>query len=250
MKATRVRGIGVAALGAGLLGAGGLILASGFGSTSPPDSPYRPGTASSTEANPSASPTSTIALPAGVETEGGPYVLGRSGAPTTVTIWEDLECPACAAFEFDAYEALSDALAAGLIQIQYFVAPTDRAGSVLSALAVGCAADQERFKDMQMILYTNQFPDSDKGFNADDIKEMARLVEIPNENEFAECLASEQYLDYVGSVIDRGVEQGISSTPEIYVNGSRILLPDLGWEGFISALGLDPQDYPYDAPEN
>lgn len=233
-------GIGVALL------VGALIAFMAGGEGTPGQEATTPAaSASSATATPPSNP-SAEAVPAGVTALGQPYVLGNPDAQATLSLWEDMECPACAAFEFEAYNVLTAALNADLIKVEYFIAPTDRAGSVLSALAVGCAADQSRFKDMQMALFTNQFPDNDQGFSPEDIVDIAGLVEVPDLVEFEQCLTSERYAGYAASLIEVGKAQGISSTPEIYLDGRKLPIEELGWEGFVAALGLDPEDYPYE----
>jgi len=186
------------------------------------------------------------AHPLGTEGLGQPYVLGREDAKKVLTIWEDMECPACASFEFDSYDILSDALQNGLIAVEYFIAPTPREGSVLSAVALACAANQNNFKDMHMALYVNQFPEEDKGFTPEIIVQIAELTGTNDMEEFRECLVSGQFEDYVASIVDRGVKEGIQSTPFILLDGEELPFAELGWDGFVRSIGLDPADYPYE----
>lgn len=188
----------------------------------------------------------TAPAPTGAAGLGEPYRFGPESASRTLAIWEDMECPACAAFEYDAYVALTDALGLGELQIEYFIAPTDREGSVTSALALGCAADQDRFKDFHSALFANQRPDAEEGFTISELYELATVAGVKDVDAFSVCLESARYAEYVQSIVDKGVEIGLAGTPTLILDGNVVDLPSVGWDGFIESLGLDPKDYPYE----
>lgn len=98
-----------------------------------------------------------------------------------------------------------------------------------------------------MALYVNQFPEEDKGFTPEMIVQIAELIGLDDMDMFRECLVSGKFEDYVASIIDRGVKEQIQSTPFILLDGEELPFADLGWEGFIKSLGLNPANYPYDS---
>lgn len=228
------------------------VLVAGLAVLGAPQSDRKATTASpSASATASPSPTESeidepSPSPKGTSGQGEPYRFGPKSASRTLTIWEDMECPACAAFEYDAYAALTDALSLGELQIEYFIAPTDREGSVASALALGCAADQDRFKEFHSALFANQRPEEEQGFSIDELYELATVTGVKDMEAFATCLETERYAGYVQSIVDRGVEIGLAGTPTLVLDGEVVDLPSVGWEGFIKSLGLDPNDYPYE----
>lgn len=244
------KAIALALAGGGAVVCAGLALSLSPASNPGQDSAPSPSSSVTQSISPSPSPTAEQpASPLGTSGLGTPYVFGYSDAPTIVSIWEDTECPSCAAFEFDTYDVLSAAIAEGNVQVHYYVAPTDKTGSMLSTLGLACAADQEKFKDMQLLLYTNQRPAEDVGFTPEQVTELAEAAGVPNMEEFAECFESERYEDYALSIVELGVEAGLQQTPTVFINDEIVTTSAMAWEDFVKRLGLDVADFPYPQDE-
>ncbi|MEU6086032.1 thioredoxin domain-containing protein [Streptomyces sp. NPDC047085] len=104
--------------------------------------------------------------------------VGKDGAKSTLTVWEDFRCPACQSFETRYRPVLHELVDAGKLRIDYHLVRLidgnlGGTGSLRAANAAACAQDAGKFRDFHDVLYENQPPETDDAFGDD-----AKLIEL------------------------------------------------------------------------
>ncbi len=169
---------------------------------------------------------SDYALPRGATTTNGGLPI--SNGTVTVDLYLDLMCPACKELETLAKAALRGYIAGGKVQVVLHplnILDDKSQGtrySTRAAAALGCAADERKAFEYTDALYARQPAENTPGLTNDQLVALGETAEIPATSEFAECVRSQQYADWVGHVTGQATERGISATPTVYVNGEKI----------------------------
>ena len=138
---------------------------------------------------------------------------GPADAPVQIQVWSDYNCSHCATFANET-EALIEEKYAGTGQVRLevknfaFLLPS----STGAAEAVLCAADQDLFWPYHDTLFANQ-----GSFSNGNLKQYARNLGLDT-GEFNDCLDSGRYNQQVAEERTEGQNQGVSSTPMIFVN--------------------------------
>ncbi len=170
------------------------------------------------------------ATPQAVSVETG-VTVGRAGARVTLTLYEDLQCPACRQFEQEAGATIADWVDAGLVKVNYqVVAFLDRASttrySSRAANALYCSADAGVFVRYHGLLFANQPPEGSAGLTDDQLLQLGRQAGATSD-EFAECLREERYAGFVSRITERASRDNILSTPTVLVNDDPVQPPTL-----------------------
>jgi protein-disulfide isomerase len=132
---------------------------------------------------------------------------GDPNAPVTVEVYEDFQCPACAAFSATTERQIfADYVETGKAFFIYrhfpFLETATGGESSQAANASMCAAEQGRFWDYHDMLFANQNGENRGAFSS-------RRLEAFAENIGLEIDADEQ----------KGMDLGVHATPSIVVNG-------------------------------
>ena len=173
-----------------------------------------PDTASS---NPSS--TSIAQLDAqSVPVNGKPLTLGRSDAAVTVTLYEDFHCPHCAEFEERYGSVLTDAQLAGRIKIELYPMAFINAGSARASSAMACAADAGFPQSYYLGLFANPTLD----WNTDQLTQLAPVVGATATAEFTGCVTNGSYGDWVTSINTAANQNGVTSTPTMFIDGQAV----------------------------
>lgn len=95
--------------------------------------------------------------------------------------------------------------------------------SVWAAEATECAGEQGRFWDYHDILFAkgDYLRPNINEFNYNNLVGFARIIEI-DEEQFATCMNERRYVDRVRADSEFAENNGISSTPTVFVNGERV----------------------------
>jgi protein-disulfide isomerase len=163
-------------------------------------------------------------VPAGATPEGDGIVVGDG--PVRVDAFIDFLCPYCRQFELSSEQALAALVSGGLASIAYHPMNfLDQASttnySTRAAAASGCAADQGRFLDFALALFTHQPPEGGPGLSDAELASLGRsagLADAP----FTGCLSEAPYLDWPGYVTARATEAGVTGTPTVLVAGTMV----------------------------
>lgn len=174
-------------------------------------------------------PPPTYATPSGVTDDGGPQAgLTVAGTgPTTVEVYQDFLNPASRAADAGVRAALDSLVAQNRIRLVWHplgegINPTD--GATRAANAATCAADAGKARAFADALYANQPAPGRIGLSDDQLMEIAGPVGL-NAPSFASCVRDQRYREWIGIVDARAAERGVTGTPAIYVNGTRLDQP-------------------------
>ncbi len=170
-----------------------------------------------------------VALPKGTQDSDKPAVpVGKKEAPSTLTVWEDFRCPACAQFEKGFRGAIHELEDAGLLRTDYHLATIIDGsmrgkGSVTAANAALCAQDAGRFREYHDVLYANQPPEQQDRF-ADKkyLIELAGKVNGLVSDTFKQCVDKGTYTDFVYKSNTAFTNSGHQGTPTVLLNGKNL----------------------------
>lgn len=165
------------------------------------------------------------ARPAGV-TAAGAIPVGPAGAPVTVDVYEDFQCPYCELFESKSGPALAELVSAGTAQANYHVLSFIGPDSVRAANAAGCAADQGKFPAYHQVLFANQPPENTGGYKNADLIRFGQQVGL-TDDAFSKCVQSGRYNGWVADVQETASKANITQTPTVKINGRQVDAPVL-----------------------
>jgi protein-disulfide isomerase len=177
-----------------------------------------------------------LLAPSGVEGKDELAIpVGANDAPSTLTVWEDFRCPACAQFENALRGTIHELVRAGEIKVEYHLATIidgnlGGSGSLRAANAAACAQDAGKFVPYHDVLYQNQPPESDDSF-ADN----SRLIELAGKVEglvtpvFRSCVEEGRHDAWVEKSNTAFQNAGFRGTPTVLLNGES-LFPQKGSE--------------------
>lgn len=143
------------------------------------------------------------------------HMRGGENAKITLVEFGDYECPGCG----DAYwvikkieEEMGDALR---FVFRHFPYARLHPHAELAAQAAEAAGAQEKFWEMHEALFEDQ-----EALELDDLIARAERLQL-DVDIFREALKNETYLDRVRTDFRSGVQNGVFSTPSIFLNGIR-----------------------------
>ncbi|KAA6222465.1 hypothetical protein CP973_11390 [Streptomyces albofaciens JCM 4342] len=170
-----------------------------------------------------------VAMPKGAQDSDKPAVpVGKKEAPSTLTVWEDFRCPACAQFEKGFRGAIHELEDAGQLKTDYHLATIidgsmGGKGSVTAANAALCAQDAGRFREYHDVLYENQPPEQQDRFS--DKKYLIQLAGKVNglvSDTFTQCVEKGTYTDFVYKSNSAFTNTGYRGTPTVLLNGKNL----------------------------
>lgn len=164
--------------------------------------------------------------------DGFSVVVGEADAPKTVTIYEDLQCPACATLEGAVGESINEALEAGRINVEYRVVSfldeaslndySSRAANIL--LATQHTAGTVAFKALHDDLFANQPAEGTKG--PDDDALIAMAVEAGAvEDEVRPLQEDMTFKSWIAKATEQWSKDGFTSTPTVLLDGEQLMSP-------------------------
>ncbi|MEU2546567.1 thioredoxin domain-containing protein [Streptomyces roseolus] len=160
---------------------------------------------------------------------------GKPDAPSTLQIWEDFRCPACAQFENVMRDSIHELEAAGALKTEYHLATLidgnmGGSGSLRAANAAACAQDAGKFTPYHDTLYTNQPQETDDAFGDNDkLIELAAKVPGLDTPSFRSCVQDGTHDSWVEKSNEAFQNGGFRGTPSVLLNGESIF-PDKGGE--------------------
>jgi protein-disulfide isomerase len=161
--------------------------------------------------------------------------VGASDAPSTLTVWEDFRCPACAQFENGLRETIHEQEQAGQIKIEYHLATIidgnmGGSGSLRAANAAACAQDAGKFVPYHDVLYQNQPPETQDAFAENStLIELAGKVSGLDTPAFRSCVEEGKHDGWVKKSNTAFQDGGFSGTPTVLLNGESVF-PQKGSE--------------------
>lgn len=158
--------------------------------------------------------------------DGFGVVVGDPQAPDAVTIYEDLQCPACANLESQLGEQVAAAIAEGRIRVDYrMVSFLDRASTndyssrAMNALLVVLEkAGADAFLKLHDDLYANQPKEGGPGFEDDELIDRAVQAGAV-EADIRPGIEDKVYEQWIKNATDQMSKDGVNATPTIRING-------------------------------
>ncbi|WP_432025623.1 DsbA family protein [Streptomyces sp. 1222.5] len=154
--------------------------------------------------------------------------VGKDGAKSTLTVWEDFRCPACQAFEAAYRPTLHGLTDAGKLRVEYHLVRLidgnlGGTGSLRAANAAACAQDAGKFRDYHDVLYANQPKETDDAFG-DDAKliELAGKVKGLDTPAFRTCVKDGTHNSWVDKSHAAFKAGNFGGTPTVLLNGKNI----------------------------
>lgn len=163
--------------------------------------------------------------------EHGPLVMGNDDAPLVLDLYTDFACSFCARFHQETFPLiLEQYIQTGKLLFRYHAFPFKRGifyglrhkaktrHSFRAAGAAQCAAEQgvDEFWRFYDTLMANQ-----RSLKKADYEEAATEADLDLEP-FAQCLASERWVESVWQELEAGRAAGVQAVPTFYLNGDRI----------------------------
>lgn len=165
---------------------------------------------------------STAAIPATVsEAEGYGIVLNPESTPK-IDVYVDYQCPACRAFEIINGGYLNEVIAQKKAKVVFhpmtFIGPE----SVLAANSAACAADENKFVDMNLALFQNQSESENSGkWSSEYLVELGKSIGITSDT-FETCVNDGKYIKWTSNVAAASAKADVNGTPTIFVNGKQL----------------------------
>ena len=160
-------------------------------------------------------------------TDGYAVVVGEPDAPTTLTFYEDPQCPACQQFEAAVSDDVSQAITDGKVKVEYRivsfldrVSPNQYSSRAANALfAVADTAGPEAFHAFHNTLFQNQPAEGTAGPDDDQLVAWAVEAGAP-EDQVRPLIENGTFDDFVVNATDQWSKDGYTSTPTVLVDGT------------------------------
>ena len=165
---------------------------------------------------------STAAIPATVsETDGYGIVLNPESTPK-IDVYVDYQCPACRMFEIINGGYLNEVIAQKKAKVVFhpmtFIGPE----SVLAANSAACAADENKFVDMNLALFQNQADSENSGkWSNEFLVELGKSIGITS-GAFKTCVNDGKYIKWTSNGAAASAKADVNGTPTIFVNGKQL----------------------------
>ncbi len=158
--------------------------------------------------------------------------LGDPNVRVTVDIFEDFQCPACQYFTENAAPLIIENLVkTGKAKYTFHNYPfidgngaTSGGESDQAANASMCANEQGKFWEMESILFANWNGENKGNLNNTRLKAMAESAGLEM-NSFNDCFDANKYEADIQADFKLGDDMGVSGTPSVFVNGTKVGQP-------------------------
>lgn len=174
---------------------------------------------------------SSSTLPDGGGISVGP---GVDADVTQLRIYEDPQCPWCARLENAIGEDLDEMIEAGEVNVTFQIMSfldgnIGNDSSKRSANAMLCADDAGVFLPYHQALFAEQ-PAEGAGWTDEQLVGYAEDAGVDGDalTEFQACVEEQPHADYVQDMQQRANEDGVNSTPTVFVDGEELPQEDLG----------------------
>jgi protein-disulfide isomerase len=165
----------------------------------------------------------TFNTPASANAAADGIVTGTG--PVSVEIYQDYLCPFCKQFHDGAEAQLNQLAQQNQIALTIHpIAILDNRStnqySSRAAAAAGCAADGGKFLEFNDALYANQPPEGTAGPTDEELIATGKSVGLGDA--FATCVNDGTYKTWPDHTTDAASARGVSGTPSVFVNGTKV----------------------------
>jgi protein-disulfide isomerase len=152
-------------------------------------------------------------------------VIGKSTAPTTIKLYEDLQCPICKAFEAVTGAKTEAAIKAGKVKVDYHMvafldsnSTTNYSSRALNAaMAVLSTAGPDAFMKFRTIAFDNQPAEGTAGVPDSTLIQWA-VQAGADEAAVTPLIDGNVYHQWVLNATDQMSKDGVNGTPTVYIN--------------------------------
>jgi protein-disulfide isomerase len=166
-------------------------------------------------------------------------VVGKAGAPVSVDVFEDFQCPICLQFEQTTGKDIAAKVKAGQIQVRYHTmafldsASSGNRYSSRAANAALCASDVNvaDFTKYHDVLYGKdssgqqvQPKEGSQGRSNTQLLDYAKQAGITGNDltTFQSCMSGELHKSLVAAITDNASQRGVTGTPTVMVDGKKL----------------------------
>ena len=162
-------------------------------------------------------------------TDGYSIFVGDESAPTTITVYEDLQCPVCMSLEQATGDQVSQAIEDGKVRMEYRMvsfldSASDNAYSsraLNAALAVLDTAGVEAFKTFHDERYADQPAENSAGPEDEELIEDAVRAGA-TESEVRPLIEDAVYAQWIKNATDQMSKEKVNGTPTVEIDGTRV----------------------------
>ena len=155
-------------------------------------------------------------------------LIGKSSAPHTIKLYEDLQCPICRDFEKAAGNQVRSAIADGKVKVDYhMVAFLDRESStnyssraLNAAMAVLSTAGPQGFLKFHEIAYDNQPAEGSAGVPDSTLIDWA-VQSGADKGTVTPLINGNVYHQWVVNATDQMSKDQVTGTPTIFIDGTK-----------------------------
>ncbi|MDJ1133859.1 DsbA family protein [Streptomyces iconiensis] len=157
-----------------------------------------------------------------------PITVGKAGAASKLTVYEDFRCPACGQFENQYRGTVRQLEKAGKLKAEYhLVTLIDQnmggSGSTKSANAAVCARDEGKFSQYHDVLFQSQPEEQDDAFGSNErLLDLAGKVDGLSSPAFEKCVRSGKYEKWVKASNEAFTKTKHRGTPTILLDGKDV----------------------------
>lgn len=152
--------------------------------------------------------------------------LGKPSAPTTIKLYEDLQCPVCRAFEAATGAQVRAAIAAGKVKVDYhMVAFLDRSSTtnyssraLNAAMVVLDTAGRGAFEKFHTLLYDHQPPEGSAGLTDGQLIDYA-VQAGADRSKVSKPIEDNRYHQWVLNATNQMSLDHVTGTPTVFING-------------------------------
>lgn len=201
---------------------GALLMTGSLGCSSPEPSPTNTPTAQPPTPTPTQGSTPQATQEPLVPLDDDP-VMGSPDAPVTMIEYSEYLCPYCRRFALETLPLIEEQyVETGQVKFFFRDFPVHGQASVAVAMVAECAADQDAFWEMNVLLYDRVEAWSESEDLLTTFQGYAEEIGI-DQNELANCLQAGTPFEGIQEDYNLGRQDGITGTPSFLINGTLVV---------------------------
>jgi protein-disulfide isomerase len=150
-------------------------------------------------------------------------VLGSPDAPVTMIEYSEYLCPYCRTFALETLPRIEEEyIDTGQVKLVFRDFPVHGQPAVMIAMVAECAADQDKFWEMHVMLFerTEEWSQSEDLLGT--IQSYAEELGM-NQDELTNCLELGTPFERIREDYNVGVQDGVTGTPGFLINGTSVI---------------------------
>jgi protein-disulfide isomerase len=149
-------------------------------------------------------------------------VLGSPDAPVTLIEYSEYLCPYCRRFVLETMPLIEEEyIDTGKVKLVFRDYPVHGQGAIAMGMVAECAADQDKFWEMHVILFERV----EEWSQSEDV--LATILGYADElgldgDVYTTCLEEGAVVERIREDYEVGIQDGVDATPTFFVNGTMI----------------------------